>query len=576
MLKNLLSLNYQTKDLQFILDGKFFSSFSANGLAPAVILYISHTYIATYILFSLILVHIIFLFSRLYISSKLQDFIESKIDKKIKFYFNLLLVAIFTTGLLNPFLIWLALINGIPPLDFVMISIVVITLSAGSIATTVSIFKVYVVFILLSMLPLISMVFYYTISCNYGGDIFYIYGIILTIFTLVILKAGYKQHKTLEEVSSFKETFESIYQKSHDTIILMKNNRLYDCNPATLEMFQYESKEDLINAHLLEYMPMYQKDGSLSFKKLLQRLKETDKDGYSSFEWLFKRKDGSPLWCEIVLTKIMIDGEIILHGVYRDINERKELQKKQEMFQVTLKQQVAKEVSKNREKDKALMQQSRLAQMGEMISMIAHQWRQPLSAISAASGSISLKAKRERLTDEIAIELSSKISQYSQHLSATIEDFRNFFKEKKIKERASLAQLVQESLNIVTHSLESKQITLVTEFKNEVIIETYTNEVKQVLLNIIKNAEDALLEKSVNNPKIYVSVDAKTVSVSDNAGGIEVSILEKIFEPYFSTKTEKDGTGLGLYMSRTIIEQHCQGKLSAENIESGALFRIEL
>jgi len=174
------------------------------------------------------------------------------------------------------------------------------------------------------------------------------------------------------------------------------------------------------------------------------------------------------------------------------------------------------------------------------------------------------------------IELSSKISQYAQHLSATIEDFRNFFKEKKIKERASLAQLVQESLNIVTHSLESKQITLITEFKNEVVIETYTNEVKQVLLNIIKNAEDALLEKSVNNPKIYVSVDAKTVSVSDNAGGIEVSILEKIFEPYFSTKTEKDGTGLGLYMSRTIIEQHCQGKLSAENIELGALFRIEL
>jgi PAS domain S-box-containing protein len=570
MFKNILSFNYQLKNLQFILDGRYFSSFSANGLAPAVILYLSYPYIETNVLIVWVILHAFFLVSRLYISNKLQGFILSKSYKEIKFYFNLLLSIVFSTGLLNPFLICLALLNGISPLDFVMLSIVVITLSAGSIATTVSIFKVYVIFILLSMLPLIGIVIYH------GEEIFYIYGVILTIFTFVILKAGYKQHYTLEEISSFKETFETIYQKSHDTITLMKNNRLYDCNPATLKMFGYETKEELINAHLLEYMPMYQEDGSLSFKKLLQNLYQTNRDGYSSFEWLFTKKDGSPLWCEIVFTKIMIDGEVILHGVYRDINERKEFQKKQEMFQVTLKEQVAQEVKKNREKDKALLQQSRLAQMGEMISMIAHQWRQPLSAISAASGSLSIKAKRGRLTDELSLELSSKISQYAQHLSVTIEDFRNFFKEKKVKEKASLSKLVQESLNIVTHSLEAKKIVLVTEFKNEIEIETYTNEVKQVLLNIIKNAEDILIEKNIENPKIYVKVDFKTVTISDNGGGIDNAILDKIFEPYFSTKTEKDGTGLGLYMSKTIIEQHCKGRLGVENIENGALFSIEL
>jgi len=570
MLKNLLSFNYQIKNLQFIINGRYFSGVSANGLAPGVILYLSYAYIDTLILLASISVHITFLLTRLYLSRKLQHFMTSQLYDKIELYFNLLLVIVFSTGLLNPFLIWLALIGGIPPLNFVMLSIVIVTLSAGSIATTVSIFKVYVIFILLSMIPLISMVL------SYGGEIFYIYGAILTLFTLVILKAGHRQHLTLEEVSSFKETFESLYQKSHDTIILMKNNRLYDCNPATLNMFQYKTKEEFINAHISEYMPKYQVDGSQSFKKLLGKLQQTYRDGYSSFEWLFKRKDGSLLWCEIVLTKIMINGEVLIHGAYRDINERKELQKKQEMFQVILKKQVAKEVSKNREKDKALMQQSRLAQMGEMISMIAHQWRQPLSAISAASGSISLKAKRGRLSDDLATELSGKISQYAQHLSTTIEDFRNFFKEKKIKERASLVQLVKESLNIVTHSLESKQITLITEFSNEVEIETYTNEVKQVLLNIIKNAEDVLIERSIDNPTIKVRVDAKHVSISDNGGGIDNSILEKIFEPYFSTKTEKDGTGLGLYMSKTIIQQHCHGKLTVVNIESGAQFTIEL
>jgi len=571
MLKKLLFFDYQIRNLKLIVDGRFLSSLSANGLAPSVILYLSYNYIELSILFLSMTIHIIFLFTRLFLSSRLNYFLASKMHTQIRLYFHLLLIIVFSTGLLNPFLIWLALINGIPLLNFVMLSIVIVTLSAGSISTTVGIFKVYVTFISLSMLPLISMVFYYGDS-----EIFYIYGGILTLFTLAILKAGYKQHLILQEISSFKETFETIYEKSHDAITLMKNNRLYSCNPATLKMFQYDSKEELLNSHMLEYMPMYQIDGSLSLKKTLQLAKETYKNGYSSFEWLFNRKDGSELWCEIVLTKIIIDGEIVIHGSYRDISNRKELEKKQVEFQVLLKKQVQEEVQKNREKDRTLLQQSRLAQMGEMISMIAHQWRQPLSAISAASGSISLKAKREKLDNNIAIELSGKISQYSQHLSATIEDFRNFFKDKKTKEKTSLEQLVLKSLNIVAHSLENKQISLITEFKNKIEIETYANEVQQVLLNIIKNAEDILIEKNIEKPQITIKVDSMTITISDNAGGIDELIIEKIFEPYFSTKTEKDGTGLGLYMSKTIIEQHCKGKLSATNTEEGALFSIEL
>ena len=571
MLNNLLFFDYQIRNLKLIVDGRFLSSISANGLAPSVIMYLSYPYIEISILFFWMSIHIVFLFTRLFLSNQLKHLLISKVHTKIRLYFHLLLVIVFITGLLNPFLIWLALINGIPLLNFVMLSIVIVTLSAGSISTTVGIFKVYVTFILLSMIPLISMVFYYGDS-----EIFYIYGGILTIFTLAILKAGYKQHLILQEISSFKETFETIYEKSHDAITLMKNNRLYSCNPATLKMFQYDSKEELLNTHMLNYMPMYQTDGSLSLKKTFQLAQETYKNGYSSFEWLFKRKDGSPLWCEIVLTKIIIEGEIVIHGSYRDISNRKELEKKQVEFQVLLKKQVQEEVEKNREKDKALLQQSRLAQMGEMISMIAHQWRQPLTAISAASGSISLKAKREKLDKNIAIELSEKISQYAQHLSATIEDFRNFFKDKKTKEKTSLEEIVIKSLNIVTHSLENKTIFITTEFKNRTEIETYANEVQQVLLNIIKNAEDILIEKNIENPQISISVDSKSIRISDNAGGVDETIIDKIFEPYFSTKTEKDGTGLGLYMSKIIIEQHCKGKLSIINTDKGALFSIEL
>jgi PAS domain S-box-containing protein len=482
----------------------------------------------------------------------------------------MLIALVFITALLNPFLIWLAFVNGIPSIELMMLSIIIVTLSAGSISTTVSMFKVYLTFILLSMIPLIF------IMLLHGGELFYMFSSILTIFTLVMLKAGYKQYRILEDISSFKETFETIYNKSHDAIILMKDSRIYDCNPAAIKMFQYASKEELLSTHMQKYMPLHQVDGSLSIKKSLKIARQTLKDGYKSFEWLYKKKDGSLFWCEIVLTKITIEGEVFLHGVYRDISKRKELQESQEKFQTLLESRVAEELQKNREKDKTLIQQGRLVQMGEMISMIAHQWRQPLTAISAASGSIQIKAKRKKLNNDLALELSEKISQYSQHLSTTIDDFRNFFKENKRKEKTTLEKLTLEMLNIVTLGLENKKITLSTNFQDEKEIETYANEIKQVLLNIIKNAEDILIEKDIQDPHIHISVKGRSISIEDNAGGIDRSILEKIFEPYFSTKKERDGTGLGLYMSKTIIEKHCKGAIDVSNTKDGALFTIRL
>ncbi len=223
-----------------------------------------------------------------------------------------------------------------------------------------------------------------------------------------------------------------------------------------------------------------------------------------------------------------------------------------------------------------LIQQTRLAQMGEMISMIAHQWRQPLSAISATSGSLTLKARRNNLDNEIVMKLSKSITEYAQHLSTTIDDFRNFFKENKQKEEVALEEIVQSTLNIVKMSLANANIKIVTNFANSNKIYTYANEVKQVVLNIIKNSEDVLIEKNIQNPQITINLEKTTITIKDNAGGIPKDIIGKIFEPYFSTKTKKDGTGLGLYMSKTIIEDHCHGKINVYNDEYGAVFKIEL
>ncbi len=234
------------------------------------------------------------------------------------------------------------------------------------------------------------------------------------------------------------------------------------------------------------------------------------------------------------------------------------------------------DISKLKHAQHQLIQQSRLAQMGEMISMIAHQWRQPLSAISATSGSLTLKAKLGKLDNELALELSEKITQYTHHLSTTIDDFRNFFKKNRTKDVTTLENIVNATLNIVELSLKDAHIELIIESTSTKELKTYINEVQQVVLNIIKNAQDALIENNIENPKIILKIEDTTLTISDNAGGIPENIMNKIFTPYFSTKTKKDGTGLGLYMSKTIIQEHCKGELSVYNNQYGATFKIVL
>ncbi|WP_060826187.1 sensor histidine kinase [Sulfurospirillum cavolei] len=255
-----------------------------------------------------------------------------------------------------------------------------------------------------------------------------------------------------------------------------------------------------------------------------------------------------------------------------------------------LERRIEEEVAKNREKDKHILQQSRLAQMGEMISMIAHQWRQPLGSISAVAASIRLKVSLNRLdtSSEEAQEQSKaflldsmgKIESYVQFLTHTIDDFRNFFKPDKQKERVSLAQLVNRTLDIIGKALEINTIAIKVDVQSTREILTYASEVTQVILNVLKNAEDVIKERHIKYPHIFIHIEEQeewhVLSIEDNAGGIPPHILPYIFEPYFSTKSEKNGSGLGLYMSKTIIEEHCGGMIYAENTPIGARFIIKL
>jgi len=245
-----------------------------------------------------------------------------------------------------------------------------------------------------------------------------------------------------------------------------------------------------------------------------------------------------------------------------------------------LEKKVKIEVEKNLKKDSILIHRSRLAQMGEMMSLIAHQWKQPLSAISATSSGLHIKIELDMYDKEFFLKSLSKIEELVNHLSTTIDDFSNFFKPSKVKKEFYLYEAINKALSIATYSLSKKSIDIVLDVDKSLRVKTFQNELIQVLLNIIKNAENILVKREIKAPKIYIRAyqdgDKKIIEIEDNAGGIDKKIISKIFEPYFSTKATKDSTGLGLYMSRFIVEDSLGGELRVRNSKNGAVFSIVL
>ena len=245
-----------------------------------------------------------------------------------------------------------------------------------------------------------------------------------------------------------------------------------------------------------------------------------------------------------------------------------------------LEKRVDEEVKKNIQVNNLMMHQSRLAQMGEMISMITHQWRQPLSAISATSMNMKIQMQLGENTEEASTKKLEKIESLVEYLSQTIEDFRGFFRMDKEKETKNIVHVVEKSLSIISSSLKNNNIEVVLDGSNESIITTYINELMQVILIILKNAEDALIEREIEKPKISISWKEENgfyvISFHDNAGGIDEETLPNIFNPYFSTKAHENGTGLGLYMATVIIDEHCKGEVDVQNEDDGVTFTIKL
>jgi len=240
----------------------------------------------------------------------------------------------------------------------------------------------------------------------------------------------------------------------------------------------------------------------------------------------------------------------------------------------------AMDITELKDKDEMIITQSRHAAMGEMIGMIAHQWRQPISIIAMDANNMLVDIALDSFDVNTVESYAKNITSQTQHLSQTIDDFRNFFKpDKKILE-VNLSKIMDDTFVIVKDSIKNNNIELITTFETERLIKAYPRELMQVFVNIITNAKDALITTKPKNPKINIRVyeDEKYINteIFDNGGGVDISILSKIFDPYFSTKDEKNGTGLGLYMCKMIIENHLNGSIKVSNKQEGACFTIRL
>ncbi len=248
--------------------------------------------------------------------------------------------------------------------------------------------------------------------------------------------------------------------------------------------------------------------------------------------------------------------------------------------ETVLKERVDIEVQKNWEQNKLLIQQSKMASMGEMIGHIGHQWRQPLNALALMFQKLNKAYQKNKLNDELMTNSTVKALRIISQMSKTIDDFRDFFSYDKKMELCKLSDVVKDAFSIIEPTLQSHKIGLHLQYDNEVSTYCLRNELSQVLLNIIANAKDALVETNTEDPQVNISIEyqkeSASIIIDDNAGGIDDEVIEKVFEPYFTTKGKSNGTGIGLYMSKTIIEEHMNGRLEVCNTLTGASFKITL
>ena len=365
----------------------------------------------------------------------------------------------------------------------------------------------------------------------------------------------------------------------------IKNNQAY-FSVSTLPVFAYSKKrEDLDDLQVIGYtdlkcnLKVAVRDDDRILLGAINKAIDTIPPGTIKIindKWtsmdVIKKEDYT------LAVAILIISLVIVFTIIVAYKKQKKLKDKIAILNNSLKNRVEQEIQKNKEKEKLMLYQNRFAQMGEMIIMIAHQWRQPLNILSMLNQALFSKYKKKKIDNEFMDYFEKASTKQIQTMSQTISDFLDFFKPQKKKTKFNINQSIKNTIDIIKPICLKMNIDIVFEYTQTFQTVGYPNELGQVFLSILNNAKDALVQNNVKNKKIkillYREQNDIVIKISDNAGGIKEDIMSMIFEPYFSTK--KEGTGLGLYIVKIIIQNHQNGSIKAYNNKEGAVFEIRL
>ncbi len=356
--------------------------------------------------------------------------------------------------------------------------------------------------------------------------------------------------------------YKTLFNVANDAILISNELAFVECNNKAVEMFGL-AREELLKKSILDCSPGRQPEGEISGEKLASILQDSRNGKQNVFRWSFLRADGSEFPASVSLTCFRLNDRDLVLSSIRDISKRVDAEMQ-------------------------LMQAQKMAAVGEMLGAIAHQWRQPLNTLSTYISSLQAAYYNQVLSKELVERVVNGAGDQITFMSKTIDDFRNFFKPSKTKGPVDILKSVISAVKLMEAQMRHNSINLTVKNMTgarSLLVYGYEGEFIHVLVNILANAKDAIIENIEKTtgatPRaidIIVSAAAHTavIEIIDSGGGIPEHLLPKIFNPYYTTKGTSSGTGMGLYMSKMIVEKEMEGQLRAENTAVGARFMITL
>ena len=356
--------------------------------------------------------------------------------------------------------------------------------------------------------------------------------------------------------------YKTLFNVANDAILISNQLAFVECNNKALEMFGL-AREELLKKTILDCSPGLQPEGEVSSKKLASILQDSRNGKQNVFRWSFLRADGSEFPASVSLTCFRLNDRDLVLSSIRDISKRVDAEMQ-------------------------LMQAQKMAAVGEMLAAIAHQWRQPLNTLSTYISSLQVAYYNQVLSKEMVERVVNGAGDQITFMSKTIDDFRNFFKPSKTKGPVDILKSVISAVKLMEAQMRHNSINLTVKNMSgasSLLVFGYEGEFIHVLVNILANAKDAIIENigktTGATPRaidiiVSTAADMAVIEIVDSGGGIPEHLLPKIFNPYYTTKGTSSGTGMGLYMSKMIVEKEMEGELRAENTAVGARFMITL